>query len=144
MKKITMLLVMCVLILYGCSQAPPQTIGGDKDEHSCLLGAGYTWCESKQKCLRAWEEECPQKLIGGDKDEGGCLIAAGYSWCESKQKCLRVWEEECPCSGPTCPPQPGEPVCKDKCGDGICQKIVCLAVGCPCAETRESCPQDCQ
>lgn len=33
-------------------------IGGDKDEHGCLIGAGYTWCEEKNKCLRTWEEPC--------------------------------------------------------------------------------------
>jgi len=39
------------------SQTGP--IGGQKDEHGCLTGAGYSWCEAKQKCLRAWEENCP-------------------------------------------------------------------------------------
>lgn len=34
-------------------------IGGDKDEHGCLIGAGYSWCESKNKCLRTFEEGCP-------------------------------------------------------------------------------------
>jgi len=38
----------------------------------------------------------------------------------------------------------GEKICKDLCGDGICQEIVCQAVGCPCAETKENCPKDCQ
>jgi len=33
--------------------------------------------------------------------------------------------------------------CKNLCGDGICQEIVCLAIGCPCAETKEICTQDC-
>lgn len=33
--------------------------------------------------------------------------------------------------------------CKNLCGDGICQEIVCMAVGCPCPETPETCPQDC-
>ena len=33
--------------------------------------------------------------------------------------------------------------CVDMCGDGICQEVVCLADGCPCQETRESCPVDC-
>jgi len=37
-----------------------------------------------------------------------------------------------------------EGICKDQCGDGVCQEIVCLAIGCPCAETKESCSQDCQ
>jgi uncharacterized membrane protein YkoI len=33
--------------------------------------------------------------------------------------------------------------CKDLCGDGICQEVVCMAIGCPCPETPTSCPQDC-
>jgi hypothetical protein len=39
---------------------------------------------------------------------------------------------------------PGEPTCKNMCGDGICAEIVCLAIGCPCSETVSSCPQDCK
>jgi len=37
----------------------------------------------------------------------------------------------------------GEKLCKNLCGDGVCQEIVCMAVGCPCPETKESCPEDC-
>ncbi|MDH4359026.1 MAG: hypothetical protein OEV37_03800 [Candidatus Berkelbacteria bacterium] len=37
----------------------------------------------------------------------------------------------------------GTPCCVNKCGDGTCQREVCLACGCPCAETRKTCPQDC-
>ena len=36
----------------------PKLIGGDKDAGGCLIGAGYSWCEPKQKCLRVWEESC--------------------------------------------------------------------------------------
>jgi hypothetical protein len=36
----------------------PALIGGERDEHGCLGPAGYSWCETKQKCLRTWEEEC--------------------------------------------------------------------------------------
>jgi len=35
-----------------------QLIGGQKDAGGCLVGAGYSWCEAKQKCLRTWEEPC--------------------------------------------------------------------------------------
>jgi putative hemolysin len=35
------------------------------------------------------------------------------------------------------------PVCENMCGDGICQEIVCMGTGCPCAETQETCPVDC-
>lgn len=37
----------------------------------------------------------------------------------------------------------GDRLCADKCGDGICQEIVCMAEGCPCAEGRQNCPTDC-
>ena len=37
----------------------------------------------------------------------------------------------------------GNKSCVDKCGDGVCAGVVCLAIGCPCAETHGSCPQDC-
>lgn len=40
--------------------------------------------------------------------------------------------------------QPSESACKDLCGDGTCQEVVCMALGCPCAETPQSCPQDCK
>lgn len=33
--------------------------------------------------------------------------------------------------------------CSDHCGDGTCSEIVCEAIGCPCAETPETCPKDC-
>jgi uncharacterized protein len=33
--------------------------------------------------------------------------------------------------------------CIDACGDGFCDEMVCQAEGCPCAETLESCPEDC-
>lgn len=36
----------------------PALIGGNRDENGCLLGAGYSWCELKQKCLRIWDEPC--------------------------------------------------------------------------------------
>ncbi len=36
------------------------------------------------------------------------------------------------------------PACKDLCGDGTCQEIVCMAIGCPCAESPERCPSDCK
>jgi len=37
----------------------------------------------------------------------------------------------------------GQAICVDRCGDGVCQEIVCLATGCPCVETSDRCPADC-
>lgn len=42
---------------------PDTPIGGERDEHGCLGSAGYTWCESKQKCLRTWEEPCEEETL---------------------------------------------------------------------------------
>lgn len=49
----------------GCEEKPVQSpipsqqiIGGDKDDHGCLIAAGYSWCEPKQKCVQVWEEGC--------------------------------------------------------------------------------------
>lgn len=61
---------------------------------------------------------------------GFCVFSDG-SECEEWQ----LFRGEC---------QKGSVFCKDLCGDGICQEIVCLAIGCPCAETSETCPKDCQ
>jgi len=44
------------------SEPKPLIVGGDKDEAGCLVGAGYSWCESKQKCLRVWEESCAESF----------------------------------------------------------------------------------
>lgn len=34
-------------------------------------------------------------------------------------------------------------LCIDKCGDGVCDEMVCMGVGCPCAETVNTCDEDC-
>jgi hypothetical protein len=44
-------------------------VGNDKDAHGCIGSAGYTWCESSQKCLRVWEEKCEQDVINEEVSE---------------------------------------------------------------------------
>ncbi len=31
-------------------------IGGDRDEHGCLIAAGYSWDEERKECVRPWEQ----------------------------------------------------------------------------------------
>ncbi|MFH1712471.1 MAG: hypothetical protein ABH846_04540 [Patescibacteria group bacterium] len=46
-----------------------QIIGGDTDEHDCLIAAGYSWCEYKQTCIRVWEKICdPAEPIQSPSD----------------------------------------------------------------------------
>lgn len=35
-------------------------IGGDRDSHGCLSGAGYQFCPSKEQCVREWETDCDE------------------------------------------------------------------------------------
>ena len=58
-----------------------QPIGGQRDEHGCLPGAGYSWCERKHVCLRGWERPCdaqPQQvvahIISVTRDAGRSII----------------------------------------------------------------------
>lgn len=43
-----------------------ELIGGQRDEHDCLIAAGYSWCEAKGKCLREWEESCSLEVTDND------------------------------------------------------------------------------
>lgn len=51
------------LIISSSNKTEPELIGGDTDEGGCLIGAGYSWCPTKQKCLRVWEEGCTDEDI---------------------------------------------------------------------------------
>jgi len=70
------LFIISILLLAACTQQP---IGGDKDEHGCMIAAGYSWCEDKQKCIRAWEEPCESAPV---TDFDSC-VAAGNPVMES-------------------------------------------------------------
>lgn len=81
MNRLALITLMILALLVGCTQqaapgptatptpapgAPtatptpePSIIGGETDEHGCYIAAGYSWCKTKQKCLRTFEEDCP-------------------------------------------------------------------------------------
>jgi hypothetical protein len=39
----------------GNSTASQGKIGGNRDSHGCLTGAGYSWCELGSSCVKYWE-----------------------------------------------------------------------------------------
>ena len=39
------------------SNTDKKLIGGDKDSHGCLIGAGYSWNESEKACVREWSHD---------------------------------------------------------------------------------------
>ncbi len=62
---------------------------------------------------------------------------AGFCLFEDGSECGQwaFYRNEC---------NPGQNFCKDMCGDGRCDEVVCEAVGCPCGETPKGCPADCR
>ena len=51
-------LLAILLLLGACSDAPKkekQLVGNAKDEHGCLVSAGYQWSEAMKDCVRVWE-----------------------------------------------------------------------------------------
>ncbi len=65
MKAIMTITIIALLLVGACAtertttdSTTPPIVGGDRDAHGCIPSAGYTWCDTKQKCLRQWEEPC--------------------------------------------------------------------------------------
>jgi len=61
------------LYLYALKPIPTTTsnskiIGGNKDSHGCLSGAGYSWCSTTNKCIRVWEELCEDRVFENFKN----------------------------------------------------------------------------
>jgi len=50
-----------------------QAVGGEKDDHGCLVSAGETWSELKQQCLRLFEEGVRLDPVS---TEGNAVISA--------------------------------------------------------------------
>lgn len=80
---------------------------------------------------------------GKDK-QNDCLKQGGYCAEECNESDGVVYLKGCASGQVCCMAKEPSTGCKDLCGDGICQEVVCMAIGCPCAETKGSCPQDCK
>ncbi len=63
-------------------------------------------------------------------------VAAGYP-------VMRSYPAKCMTKDKLLFTQDIKSLCKDLCGDGECQQLVCMGQGCPCAETEANCPRDC-
>lgn len=68
---------------------------------------------------------------------GGAILKSYPAQCVTADG-MRFVEDE------VAPSAKAERGCKDLCGNGHCEEIVCMAIGCPCAESHESCPADCK
>ncbi|MBP5403759.1 MAG: hypothetical protein J6Y17_01555 [Elusimicrobiaceae bacterium] len=63
MKKLILLLVALVLLVvlvivyipFTPSQTAEPRVGADRDAHSCIASAGYTYSAVRGECIRLWE-----------------------------------------------------------------------------------------
>jgi hypothetical protein len=77
------------------------------------------------------------KITGLEKIETSMVVEGGrinnMTYSEITKADKRIVSE----NGP-------ERLCIDKCGDGVCDEMVCMGEGCPCVETIQNCPEDCR
>lgn len=69
------------------------TSHGTCEDCQCNEIKGYTWCASKQKCIRTWEQDCPPPAHA----PGDCsYLERGFYYCWSLKKCMLPFMGECP------------------------------------------------
>lgn len=57
-------------------------IGGNKDEHGCLIAAGYSWSILKQDCIRPFDLETKLKDLKNSNFGGYLLFSADHKQVE--------------------------------------------------------------
>jgi len=103
------------------------------------------YCTEKEKaaeaCTMEYDPVCGYIKDGKSQTySNGCVACSAGAEYWTKGECETAKEPEKEYEKDTGENQQN---CEDLCGDGICQEVVCQAIGCPCAETPESCPEDC-
>ncbi|MDN3706730.1 hypothetical protein QW060_20480 [Myroides ceti] len=64
-----------------------ELMGGEKDEHGCIVSAGYTWSEVTQNCIRVFEEGYRLNPINDlQEDENSSVISAFVVFDKEKTK----------------------------------------------------------
>ncbi|MBB2148136.1 hypothetical protein [Pedobacter gandavensis] len=59
-----------------------KMIGGDKDEHGCLIAAGYSWSVLKQDCIRPFELKTKLKDLQNSNYAGYLLFSSDNKQAE--------------------------------------------------------------
>ena len=99
------MLVKSFILSYVYASEESVMVGGQRDNNNCLTGAGYTWCEDTQLCIRHWEVPCADNYDDCNdclmKQNDGLNIACpkkcmdtdnctldGYIWCSTMNSCI--------------------------------------------------------
>ena len=96
MRKALIIISVIILVIIGVIVGiyyyvlsnSEDLVGGDKDEHGCIGSAGYTWDETKQKCVRVWEEimkeDCAKLGCPANSIFAGSINSDKYYACECR------------------------------------------------------------
>ena len=106
------MLVKSLILSYVYASEESVMVGGQRDNNNCLTGAGYTWCEDAQLCIRHWEvpcadnyDDCNDCLMKQDNglnlacpekcmDTDNCTLD-GYIWCSTMNSCINPNKISC-------------------------------------------------
>lgn len=60
---IVFLIFLITFLLVAILTNEPEIIGGETDNHNCLIAAGYSWNETDQRCVKEWEKQyCSEEM----------------------------------------------------------------------------------
>lgn len=74
------------------SGVTPSPIGGQKDTHGCLVGAGYRWNSLAKSCLRPWESKVRVMNIASEMQVCTYGMALNPSQCLQARTGLGKWK----------------------------------------------------
>lgn len=116
--------------VFPFEQPTDQLIGGQTDDYGCILPAGYSWCESKQKCLRTWEELCPESFCESNNTVQICdnyikiisPLEGGGATYYKEDLTGNITEITCPVVAPDAMTDDCKQIFNMSCGEDVCEE----------------------
>lgn len=161
-------LYVCVLALCACVESDPKSLavaqvdssvsGASINTYGECRAAGYVVMKTMPARCRTPDGRVfiegrigpvEDVLLHGAVSSFDECVAAGNAIRKTlPASCVtndgKIFEDRAREQGSPTDIRTGQRTCVNKCGDGHCAEMVCMAIGCPCAETHQSCPADCK
>ena len=139
-------LIKIISIWFSSFASGQILVGSQHDEHNCVTDGGYSWCESTNSCIRAWQTPCPNTINNNhinfclNSPVQLCRMACPTPTCNSNQCVMRhgtCCEYTCQSNTPQIPANcvswfDGCNTCSVNNGQiGICTMMMCFRQGTP-------------
>ncbi len=161
---IVIMVILAIILVSGCEEQAENTQIANPASVHCIEQGGTLEMRQNElgqhgMCIFDDGSECEEwAFFRGECNIGSnfnCTRQCGDGKCNGEDCDGQICQ--CPETDENCPQDcfdpdegdenpgnmPDEFDCVDLCGDSICQEVVCLAEGCPCEETKYTCPEDC-